>query len=234
MRHGGMQTKARRTLRQSCAIAVIGLLAAAGRALAQAPDGASVAPAPAMAVPTQAPAEAAQASPCERGGPIHRLFHHSAHTLQDKCVGYPDTFREPLLGYYLTEQLTLQVGKADWHRFTLYRTDFLPGTNVLSPNGASRFNIMLRRACAWPGPVTIEWTPDQPAVAEARRQAVLAMLHQAGQPYVPERVVIGPSPYPGGYGIEPVNFYNNMTIRSQLASPAFALTPIESAASGVR
>jgi hypothetical protein len=171
---------------------------------------------------------------CERGGPIHRLFHHSAHTLQDKFVGYPNTFAEPPLGFFLTEQLNLQIAKADPHRFTLYRTDFLPGTNVLSPIGASRFNIMAPRVCAWPGLVIIEWTPDQPAVAEARREAVLAMLKHSGQPIIPERVVIGPSPYPGGLGIEPANFYNNMTIRSQMAAPAFALPPIESAATGVR
>jgi hypothetical protein len=105
---------------------------------------------------------------------------------------------------------------------------------VLSPIGASRFNIMIKRAAAWPGPVTIEWTPDQPAVALARRQAVVAMLQHAGLPIIPERVVVGPSAYPGGLGIEPANFYNNMTIRSQMASPAFALPPAETAASGVR
>jgi hypothetical protein len=218
------QKKALRMLRQFCAIAVITLLPAVGRAFAQAPDGAGLT---AAATPTPQP-------PCERGGPIHRLFHHSAHTVQDKFIGYPDAFNEPPLGFYVTEQMTLQVAKADPHRFMLYRTDFLPGTNVLSPIGASRFNIMLKRVCAYPGPVTIEWTPDQPTVAEARRQAVLGMLQQSGQPVVAERVVIGPSPYPGGLGIEPVNFYNNMTIRSQMASPNFALSPIESATSGVR
>jgi len=210
-------------IRGSCAIVVFGLMPAIGRA--QAPDGASGA----EVAPTPTPAP-----PCERRGPIHRLFHHSAHTLEDKFIGYPDTFVEPPLGFYVTEQLTLQVGKADSHRFMLYRTDFLPGTNVLSPIGASRFNIMVKRVCGYPGPVTIEWTPEQPAVAEARRQAVLAMLQQSGQPVVPERVVIGPSASPGGIGIEPVNFYNNMTIRSQMASPNFALPPIESASSGVR
>jgi hypothetical protein len=211
--------------RRACAIAVVGLLPAVSRALAQAPDATGTATA--AAAPTPAPV-------CERRGPIHRLFHHSAHTMQDKFIGYPDTFAEPPLGFYLTEQLTLQVGKADPHRFMLYRSDFLAGTNILSPIGASRFNIMTKRVSAWPGPVTIEWTPDQPAVAEARRQSVLAMLQQTGHPIIPERVVIGPSAYPGALGIEPANFYNNMTIRSQMASPAFALPPTETAASGVR
>ncbi len=227
MGQGSMQYKGNQIMQGVCAIAALGLLHAVARA--QVPQGADAAMAgPGVVVPP------AQVPACERRGPIHRLFHHSAHTLQDKFIGYPDAFVEPPLGFFINEQLSLQVGKADTHRFTLYRTDFLPGTNVLSPIGASRFNIMLKRVGAWPGPVTIEWTPDQPAVAEAHRQAVLAMLHQTGQPVIPERVIVGPSPYPGGLGIEPAHFYNNMTIRSQMASPAFALPPIESSASGVR
>jgi len=227
MGQGSLQRKAIRIMRRLCAIAMFGLLAAVVRAQAPAGADAGMAGAGAAAMPAPAPA-------CERRGPIHRLFHHTAHTMQDKFIGYPDAFVEPPLGFYLNEQLNLQLAKADSHRFMLYRTDFLPGTNVLSPIGASRFNIMIKRVGAWPGPVTIEWTPDQPAVAEARRHAVVAMLQHAGQPIIPERVVVGPSPYPGGMGIEPANFYNNMTIRSQMASPAFALPPIESASSGVR
>ena len=225
MKQGSIQKKVIRMLRQSFAIAVIGLLSAVSRA--QTPVGDDAGIAFAGAPPTPAPT-------CERRGPIHRLFHHGAHTMHDKFVGYPGTFAEPPLGFYVNEQLALQVAKADPHRFTLYRTDFLPGTNVLSPIGASRFNIMLKRVGAWPGPVMIEWTPDQPAVAVARRDAVLAMLQQSGLPIVPERVVVGPSPYPGGLGVEPANFYHNMTIRSQMASPAFSLPPSESAAMGVR
>ena len=77
------------------------------------------------------------ASPAaERPGLFHRLFHHTAQTLQDKMIGYPDRFVEPPLGTYVNEQLALQVSKADPHRFTLYRTDFLPGTDLFSPTGA--------------------------------------------------------------------------------------------------
>ena len=51
-------------------------------------------------------------------------FTMSAHTVQDKFVGYPETFIEPPLGYYVNEQFAVQVSKADTHRFTLYRSDF--------------------------------------------------------------------------------------------------------------
>ena len=86
-------------------------------------------------------------------------------------IGYPENFVEPPLGHYVNEQFTVQVAKADPHRFTLYRSDFLPGTSQFSPIGASRFNIMATRMPGWLGPITIEWTPDQPELAQrgARR-----------------------------------------------------------------
>ena len=146
-------------------------------------------------------------------GLLPSLVHHSAHTLHDKLIGYPENFIEPPLGYYVREQMTMQVAKADPHRFTLYRTDFLPGTDRFSPTGASRFNLMYSRLHGWLGPVTVEWTPDEPGLAEARRQVVLATLQTAGRPIIPERVVIGPSPYPGSHAASrPVNNFNNMII----------------------
>ena len=83
-------------------------------------------------------------------------------------IGYPENFVEPPLGHYINEQFTVQVAKADPHRFTLYHTDFLPGTNQFSPIGASRFNIMATRIPGWLGPITIEWTPEQPELAQSR------------------------------------------------------------------
>jgi hypothetical protein len=170
---------------------------------------------------------------CNRRGPLHRMFHHSAHSFQDKFVGYPNTFIEPPLGYYVNEQLTVQVAKANTHRFTFYRSDFLPGTNAFSPAGASRWNVMFARMPAWTGPITVEWTPDEPALAEQRRQAVIATLQQAGQPILADRVVIAPSPYPGAVGIEAANNFGNTVQRGQAAAPFFPLPPTESAASGV-
>jgi hypothetical protein len=198
----------------SCVTAMLVILATQGRVHAQddGPAGAAV---------------------CTRGGPLHRLLHHSAHALQDKFIGYPYTFAEPPLGFYVNEQLAVQVAKADTHRFTLYRSDFLPGTSLFSPSGASRFNIMFKRIPSWPGPISVEWTPDQPDLARARRQAVLNVLQQAGQPVLAQRVVIAPSPYPGALGTEAANNFANTILRSQSAAQAFPLSPIETAATGV-
>jgi hypothetical protein len=183
----------------------------------------------------QTPVDPADAPPvCNRRGRLHRMFHHTAHTVQDKLVGYPDNFVEPPLGHYVNEQLAIQVRKADPHRYTLYRSDFLPGTSSFSPIGASRYNIMATRMPGWLGPITIEWTPEQPALAEARRQAIVKTLLDAGQPVLAERVVIAPSPYPGAIGFEPANNYSNALSRAQMSAQGFGLPPAETAAMGVR
>lgn len=170
---------------------------------------------------------------CTRRGPIHRMLHHSAHTVKDKFIGYPETYVEPPLGHYLVEQMAVQVAKADPHRFTLYRTDFLPGTNQWSPTGASRFNIMYAKLAGWPGPILIEWTPDQPELADARRKTVVALLEKSRLPIGADRVVVGPSPYPGGQGAEGVFYYGNQLQRSQGGAHGFALPPNVTVSSGV-
>lgn len=209
-----MDRPAIRIVRWWCATTVL-LLASAG---ARAQDPADGTPPPAA---------------CNRRGPIHRMLHHSAHTLEDKFVGYPDTFIEPPLGYYITEQFSVQVAKADTHRFTLYRSDFLPGTSLFSPSGASRFNVMFARIPSWLGPISVEWTPDQPELAQSRRQAVLDTLQQAGQPVLAQRVVIIPSPYPGAVGTEAVNNYFNTVTRGMGAAQTYPLPPVATADSGV-
>jgi hypothetical protein len=170
---------------------------------------------------------------CARSGRLHRMFHHVAHTAQDKFVGYPNTFIEPPVGYYVNEQFAVQVAKANTHRFTFYRSDFLPGTSQFSPSGASRFNVMATRIPGWMGPIMVEWTPDQPALAEQRRAAVHETLQKAGMPLVAERVVVGPSPYPGAMGAEAVNHIGNIILRNGSAATTFPLPPAETAATGV-
>jgi hypothetical protein len=171
---------------------------------------------------------------CTRRGRLHRMFHHVAHTTEDKFVGYPQNFLEPPLGHYVSEQLAVQVAKADPHRFTLYRSDFLPGTSQFSPIGASRFNIMQARMPGWLGPISVEWTPEQPELAQARRRVILDTLAKSGKPVVDGRVIIAPSPYPGAMGVEAANNFTNTMGRSQMAAPTFPLPPTESSALGVR
>ena len=161
----------------------------------------------------QAPADATPPpAVCTRRGPLHRMFHHTAHTLQDKFIGYPDDIhRTAAWATTSHEQFAVQVAKADTHRFTLYRSDFLPGTNLFSPSGASRFNIMFARFPSWLGPISVEWTPDQPAAGASRaaRRSWTRCSRRASRSLA-ERVVIAPSPYPGAMGTEAVEqFYKH-------------------------
>jgi hypothetical protein len=150
----------------------------------------------------------------------------------DTFIGRPADFVEPPLGYYLRENFNLMKAKADPHRFTLYRTDFLDGSDRLSPSGASRFNLMASRLSGWLGPIVVEWSPDQPGLGESRRTAVIAALQGAGLPVVPERVLLAPSPYPGGLGADAVNYYNVMISRDQSAPASYTLTPTSSSGFG--
>jgi hypothetical protein len=134
-------------------------------------------------------------------------------------------FYEPPPGYYIRNTFGMMKAKADPHRFTLYRTDFLAGTARLSPVGATRFNLIASRLPGWLGPVIIEWSPDEPGLAEARRASVLATLATTGQPVIPERVVIGPSIYPGTLGTDAANYYNVMITRDTAAPSALSLSP---------
>jgi hypothetical protein len=147
-------------------------------------------------------------------------------TCCDTFIGRPDLFYEPPPGFYINEQFALMQAKADPHRFTLYQSDFLPGTTRLSPSGATRFNLMAARLPRWLGPVIVEWSPDLPGLAEARRAAILETLQKAGLAVIPERVVIGPSPYPGLLGDEAANNYPVMISRERRAESGFPLTPI--------
>jgi hypothetical protein len=152
--------------------------------------------------------------------------------LQDNFVGYPQEFIEPPVGFAVSEVFGTMKGKANVHRFMLYRSDFLDGSDQLSPNGAARFNLMASRLNGWLGPVVIEWSPDQPGLAEARRIAVLTALQGTGLPLPPDRVVIGPSPYPGKGGTLAEANYNVLITRELSVPAAYPVSPTSSAPTG--
>jgi hypothetical protein len=207
-----MRMRRRRRYWQTGALAA-GLLSGASWALAQ-PPYLPIGPAPLVEGPMEAERE-----------PLGKRLH-------DKFIGRPEMFYEPPPGYYVRNTIGMMRSKADPHRFTLYQSDFLPGTNRLSPSGAARFNLMASRLPGWLGPVFIEWSPDQPGLAEARRHAILATLATVGQPVIPERVVIGPSPYPGTLGTDGANYYNVMITRDLSAPSSYTLSPTSASTFG--
>lgn len=162
-------------------------------------------------------------------GPVQNAAHHTFRFLQDNWIGYPEEFAEPPLGFYVRENMRVMKAKADPHRFTLYKSDFLAGSDRLSPHGASRFHIMASRLKSYPGPLMIEWSPDQPGLGESRRMAVVGLLQSIGAPSIPERVILGPSPYPGLTGPEAIINYNVQITRQQQAPLSFTVSPAQSA-----
>lgn len=144
---------------------------------------------------------------------------------KDKMCGYGEYFAQPPLGFVRDEVITMQVAKADGHKYTLYRSDFLPGTAKLSPAGASRMNQMAGKLGSWLGPIIVEWTPEDPALGEARKAQIITQFQGAGLPVVPERVVVGPTAAPGLDGVEADANYQAMQRRYSQAPMTFGLPP---------
>jgi hypothetical protein len=187
--------------------------------------------------PAPAPAATAPAGTCStcghKNGLIHRAMRHVWHGLKDNLIGYPEEFVEPPLGATRGEINAQMVARADLHRYTLYRSDFLANSPTLTQGGARRLNDMAKRLPGWLGPLMIEATPDRPGLAEARRDAIALALAQCGQPVGPERLVVAGSPYPGLPGTYAVNSHAVLIDREVRAPMTYSVSPTESDANFV-
>jgi hypothetical protein len=157
----------------------------------------------------------------EHVGPLR----HVGREVHEHFIGDPDLFNVPPAGYSAYATMAAQVGKANLHTFTLYRSDFISGTGELSPSGAWRLSFLASRLPTWTGPVVVEWTPDQPALAAARRDAVLGLLRGSNIPVADNRVVVGPSAFPGIIGVDAANNYNILIQRDIRAPRTFSVSP---------
>lgn len=163
---------------------------------------------------------------CDDRGPIARKLAHVNFVFHDKIAGWPEYFVEPPLGYHLRRNNALNVAKADPHRQLLYRSDFVGDTATLSPSGAQRLSLMAARLQGGPAPLLVEWTPGNPALAEARKASVEELFRRAGMPLVAGRVRVSPSPYPGMPGAEAANNNDTLILRNADAARAFSRTPV--------
>lgn len=194
---------------------------APGWALAQAP--------PALPMPPTGPAPAVR---CRTTGPVRGAVRHVGRAIHEKVIGDPAEFVEAPLGFYVNENFSVMKAKAAPHAFTLYQSDFVADSAILSPVGAQRLTLLARRLPCWLGPVVVEWTPDRPELAEGRRAAIVAMLRGARLPVDDARVIVGPSVYPGMPGTDAVANYNNLIVRDATAAQTFSLTPSSTATLG--
>lgn len=185
----------------------------------------------------QLPGPSPLVTPMGPTGHVHRQakrgpIHHVGFVVHDQFIGDPNLFKIPPLGYSLYRTMGAQTAKANVHTFMLYRSDFIAGTNQLTPTGARRLSYLASRLPHWHGPIVVEWTPQQPGLAEARRMAVLASLATANLPPMGGRTVIGPSPYPGLLGVDAANNYDTLIGRDLAAPRNYSLSPTSTAGFG--
>jgi hypothetical protein len=143
--------------------------------------------------------------------------------LQSCFLGYPEEFQAPALGQFVHLHGKTMVANGDAARMVLYHYDFVDGSAQLNLRGKDQ---LLKLCALLPTnfyPVVIQRIPCNPALAEARRLAVLTELAQGPFPVPPERVVIGPSLAVGGSGREGVIIYQNLLGQTQ--SDGKAMTP---------
>lgn len=164
-------------------------------------------------------------SPVQQPGPIGRAFHHMGFTIKDRMIGEPERFIEPPLGWSVRQNFLAHRQKADIHRFTLYRTDFVYEGEQLTADGLRRLGRMMSTLQFYPGPLLVEDDPTRPGLAEARREAVIALAAQNGDTIEPSRMIVGRSPYLGGRG-DLSQIYEGVLIDRALRAPTvFSLNP---------
>jgi hypothetical protein len=125
--------------------------------------------------------------------------HHAEHKsrsrlwrcLQGKLWGYPEAFEPRPLGASLYENGLAMAANGAAARMTLYRFDFKPDSSELSPRGVDQLAKITAQLAVSPFPVIVERTPNEPALAESRRYAVLAQLARGPVPVPSDRVLIG-------------------------------------------
>jgi hypothetical protein len=128
--------------------------------------------------------------------------------------GYPEEFEAPPLGATVRAHFRTMVANGEAAAMVLYRYDFVEGTNVLNLRGRDQLNKIAALLRGNNFPIVIERTPEAPALAEARRAAILSVLAHNDIALPPERIVIGPAIAAGLSGDEAVAlegfFYLNL------------------------
>jgi len=105
--------------------------------------------------------------------------------------GYPAEFEAPPLGATIHGHFQTMVANGEAASMVLYRCDFKEGSNELNLRGRDQLTKMAGLVGVNNFPIVIERTPEAPALAEARRTAILNVLAMNSIVLPPERVRIG-------------------------------------------
>jgi hypothetical protein len=134
--------------------------------------------------------------------------------MQSHLWGFASQFQRPPLGYFVYQHGNTEVANGAAVFMTLYQYDFVDGCDKLNLHGRDQ---LAKIASLLPEnffPIVIERTPEAPALAEARRMAVLSELAHGPFPVPPQRVVIGPSLGDDLRGVEAQLINNNVMIET--------------------
>lgn len=121
---------------------------------------------------------------------------------QGKILGYPEEFKPRPLGSSVYAMGRTMAANGAEARLALYDYDFAAGTAELTERGRDQLAKAAAQMAASPYPLIVERTPDDPALAEARRRAVIVALASASLPVGEDRVLVG-QPLP--FGMSGVN-----------------------------
>jgi hypothetical protein len=121
---------------------------------------------------------------------------------QAKMWGYPEEFEAQPFGASVHAPFEAMVANGTAASMVLYHFDFIDGSDMLNVMGRDRLHRIACLMAENDFPVIIQRTPEAPALAEARRTAVLTLLAQEGLTVPMARVVIGPPIANGLAGFE--------------------------------
>ncbi|MCI0457427.1 MAG: hypothetical protein L0Z62_10700 [Gemmataceae bacterium] len=154
-------------------------------------------PAPSLGCPATPPPTADG-----NGAPRPSFWRRCKDCLRRWFIGYPQEFEAPELGWSVQMHYERHVANGEAARMVLYHYDFVDCSPALNLRGRDRLAQLAPLLTHNPFPIVIERTPWDPALAEARRLAVLSELGAAPFAVPPERVVIGLPAANGLRGVE--------------------------------
>jgi hypothetical protein len=153
-----------------------------------------------------------------------RFWHRAEDRAREVLWGIPEEFIPAPLGASVRAHYRTMVANGEAARMVLYHYDFCQGSCALNRRGLDQLAKIVALLPINTCPIIIERTPEAPALAEARRLAVLQVLGSHAIAIAPERVVIGPALANGLSGVEAYqvvypSFLQNMAVQSQPLPP---------------
>jgi hypothetical protein len=131
------------------------------------------------------------------------------------CLGFEPEFESEPLGasVYATYRTHVDNGIAAW--MVLYHYDFVDKTAALNTRGQDKVAKIATFMAHNGFPIIIERIPSNPALAEARRLAVLNQFGRSGITVPPERIVVGLPIAKGLHGVEAEIIYQNLLTQTR-------------------